>query len=210
VDVEIVGSSEAAARRWRCDGALFVMPFTDPVQARRAALLMARRAGAPGLVLAVHDDDREGFIRIANRVFASSASAFFGYVAQDAYPGRYWLRNALTVLANPSTQLVAFNDGKWFGALAGYGLVRRSWAGSLYGGPLFCPQYVRHYADAELSVIALEQDALGYAADGVLVEVDWDKDARPVEQRDRQLFRSRARAGFDGKVKTKELQDRFS
>ncbi len=210
MDVELVSASEAESHVWKCDGALFVMPFTDPPRARRAAALMAQRAAGKGLVLAVHDDAREGFIRIANSVFSNSESAFFGYAAQDAYAGRDWLARALRPFRDRSINLLAFNDGKWFGALAAYGLARRSWAEGTYGGDLFFPRYRRHYADTELTLIALEQKALGYAADSVLVEVDWEKDSREVERSDRELFRERARGGFEGRVKSKELQSRFS
>lgn len=186
------------------------MPFTLAAQAHRAANLMSRRAGADGLILAVHDDAGDGFIGIANRVFAQSDSPYFGYVAQDAYAGRYWLRYALTAFDQPATQLVAFNDGKWFGTLAAYGLARRVWAVKNYAGPLFFPAYQRHYADTELSLIAAEQKGLVYVASSVLVEVDWEKDSTPIEEADRALFQSRASAGFDGKVTSSELRSRFS
>jgi hypothetical protein len=107
-------------------------------------------------------------------------------------------------------QVVAFNDGKWFGTLAAYGLARRAWAASNYAGSLFFPAYRRHYADAELSLIATEQKGLTYVASSVLVEVDWEKDSKPIDEADRKLFRSRARAGFDGKVTSSELRSRFA
>lgn len=176
------------------------MPFTDPVQTRRAATLMCRRANARGLLLAVHDDRREGFISIANRLFAASRSPFFGYVAQDAFPGREWLRRALSAFENPSVQLLAFNDGKWFGSLAAYGLARRAWAETNYRGPLFFPEYRRHYADTELSLLAAHAKALGYSANSVLVEADWEKELKPVDAHDRNLFRRRASGRFDGRI----------
>ena len=210
MDIEILSSRKAAERRWRSDGAIFVMPFTEAAQAHRAAKLMSRRAGAPGLILAVHDDARDGFIGIVNRVFAQTDSPYFGYVAQDAFAGRYWLRYAMSAFDKPEAQLVAFNDGKWFGTLAGYGLARRGWAAGIYAGPLFFPAYRRHYADAELSLIATGQQGLAYVASSVLIEVDWEKDAKPVEDADRQLFKIRASGGFDGKVTSRELQSRFA
>jgi hypothetical protein len=201
LEARLVSSAEAAQQAWSSPGALLVMPFVDGRQARRAAALMSARAGADGLLLAVHDDRREGFIRVANRVFLGSDSSYFGYVAQDAFPGRYWLRRALALFARPSVQLVAFNDGKWFGALAAYGLARRAWAAQNYGGPLFFPLYRRHYADAELSVLAASDGGLGYSADSVLVEADWDKDRKPVDEGDRRLFRARASARFEGRLR---------
>lgn len=158
----------------------------------------------------MHDDAREGFIRIANRMFAQTESTFFGYVAQDAYAGRHWLRHALAAFEQPATQLVAFNDGKWFGTLAAYGLARRAWAAATYGGPLFFPGYQRHYADTELSLIATEQKGLAYVPSSTLVEVDWDKESQPTEKADRMLFKNRANSGFDGNVASHELRMRFA
>src|SRR5207244_12702181 len=133
-----------------------------------------------------------------------------GYVAQDAFPGRYWLRFALTAFEKPENKLVAFNDGKWFGKLASYGIARRDWAEKVYGGALFFPQYRRHYADAELSLIAAQEKGLGYVPNSVLIEVDWAKEEQPVEAADRRLFGERAKAGFDGRVTSKELREQFA
>lgn len=210
MEVQILSSRQAAIRKWRSDSAIFVLPFTEAAQARRTANLMSARAGADGLILAVHDDTRGGFIEIANSVFVQTESPWFGYVAQDAFAGRYWLRHALTQFARADAQLVAFNDGKWFGTLAAYGLARRTWAAGNYAGALFFPAYRRHYADAELSLLAAQQDGLRYAANSVLVEVDWEKDAKPIEAGDRALFKRRAEAGFDGKVTSSELRTRFA
>ena len=210
MDIEILSSRQAAARKWRSDGAIFVMPFTQAAQAHRAAKLMALRSGAGGLILAVHDDARDGFIGIANRMFAQTESPWFGYVAQDAYAGRHWLRHALRAFDEAAAQLIAFNDGKWFGTLAAYGLARRAWAAKNYAGPLFFPAYGRHYADTELSLIAAQQQGLAYVANSVLVEVDWEKDSQPIEEADWKLFQSRASTGFDGKVTSSELRARFA
>lgn len=209
MEVRLLSSAEAGAQTWRCDAPILVMPFTDAAQAQRAAVLMCKRAGADGLLLAVHDDSREGFIRIANRVFAASDSPYFGYVAQDAFPGRYWLRLAVQVFRDESVHLVAFNDGKWFGALAAYGLARREWASRNYGGPLFHPSYRRHYADTELSLFAAEAGGLGYSPHSVLMEADWDKDIQPIDGKDQKTFRERAASGFDDRVRSKELLQRF-
>ena len=157
----------------------------------------------------MHDDAREGFIAIANRAFRQSRSPYFGYVAQDTFAGRAWLRHALVSFRTLATRLIAFNDGKWFGALASYGLARRKWAEQNYGGDFFYPGYKRHYADAELSLLAAQVNGLAYAKDAILLEVDWEKDVRPVEQADRELFRQRSAEGFDGKVKDEALRRRF-
>ena len=191
-------------------GPVIVMPFIDSVHAMRSASFMAKRAGARGLLLAVHDDAKEGFVRVTNRMFRATESPYFGYVAQDAFPGRYWLKHAIDVFKASSAQLVALNDGKWFGALAAYGLARREWASRNYVGAFFHEAYRRHYADAELSVIAAAAGALGYSPHSVLVEIDWNKDARPVDRRDRKTFRARAASRFDGRVHSAALLKRIS
>jgi len=93
-------------------GALIVMPFTQPAQAQQALQLMARRAHAPGLLLGVHDEDGVGFVNLINQTFRATHSAFFGYVAQDAFAGREWLDSALIGLGKQGV-LLGFNDGKW-------------------------------------------------------------------------------------------------
>ena len=112
---------------------LVVMPFTMTDQAMRAAELMASRAGVPGSIVAVRDELQEGFIALVNRVFALSQARYFAYVAQDAFAGRQWLSLAIKALEQQASdgkekQFLGFNDGKWAGALAGFGVARRSWA----------------------------------------------------------------------------------
>lgn len=185
---------------------LLVMPCTDIPMARRAATLMAQRADAPGHMLLVEDVDGLGFIRIVNQVFASTRGRYYGYVAQDVFAGRQWLTLALDALKRPGKHLFAFNDGKWHGAFAGFGLAERAWAGHNYaGGNFFHPGYQRHYADVELSLLAISQGAYIYDPRSLLVEVDWAKDDARVDVRDRALYHARAAAGFDGRVKSPEL-----
>lgn len=188
---------------------LIVMPFIDAGLARRAATQLAARAGAEGLLLAVYDDSRAGFVAVANRLFRGSTSASFGYVAQDAFAGRDWLARGQAALAARAGGLLAFNDGKWGGALAAFGLAARGWAAGNYGGDLFHPSYRSHYADAELTVLALAAGKHRYDPESLLIEVDWDKDAKGVDAADRALFRARAAAGFDARVSEPKLLSLF-
>lgn len=189
---------------------LVVMPFIDPVAARRAGAQLARRAGCEGVLLAVFDDVRQGFVATANRVFASSRSPYFAYVAQDAFAGRGWLAAAVAIARTQSAGLVAFNDGKWQGELAAFGLVERQWAAGNYSGPLFHPSYKRHYADTELTILAAAQGKLAYDPNAVVIEVDWEKDRSAVDDEDRAFFRSRAGSGFDGQVMDQRLLSKFA
>jgi hypothetical protein len=190
-------------------GVVVAMPFTHVDQAQKAASLMAARADAPGLVLAIYDTDQEGFISLINRAFAKTQSAYFAYVAQDAFAGRGWLKLALKALGNEK-DLLGFNDGKWAGALAGFGLARRSWAAKNYSGAFFHPSYQRHYADAELTLLAMQRDVYAYDPNSLLVEADWTKDSAAVNDADRALFLVRKNTGFDGKVVASQLLNLIS
>lgn len=185
---------------------LLVMPSTDIPVARRAATLMAQRAGVPGQLLLVEDLEGWGFIRIVNQVFRSTRGRYFGYVAQDAFAGRQWLALALDALKPPGKHLFAFNDGKWHGAFAGFGLAERAWAGRNYsGGDFFHSGYRRHYADVELSLLAMSQGAYVHDPRSLLVEVDWAKDDAHVDAQDRALYQARVATGFEGRVQSPEL-----
>ena len=211
MQIQYVTSTELAAmdRPIAAEGVLLVMPFTHADLAQRAAQLMSLRADAPGLILAIHDAKHEGFVSLVNQVFAKSHSAYFAYVAQDAFAGRAWLKLALQALGD-SKGLLGFNDGKWAGALAGFGLARRSWASTNYSGSFFYPHYQRHYADAELTLLALQAGVYAYDPASVLVEVDWDKDSAAVDEGDRTLFLERKQNGFDAKVSDARLLNLIS
>jgi hypothetical protein len=178
---------------------LVVMPFIDPASAQRSATQLARRAGCRGTLLAVEDAARDGFIAAANAVFRRSRSPCIAYVAQDAFAGRGWLAQAQAALADGGA-LVALHDGKWHGALAAFGLVDAAWARGNYGGDLFLADYHRHFADVELTVLAMADKRLRHDPAAVLIEVDWEKEAQHVDPDDRALFRHRARYGFGARV----------
>ena len=180
-------------------GVLVAMPFINTDHAQRAATLMASRANAPGLILCIQDEKEEGFIALINHAFAKTQSPYFAYVAQDAFAGKDWLKEALLALGDQK-HFLGFNDGKWAGALAGFGLARRSWAAQNYAGKFFYPDYKRHYGDAELTLLAMQAGVYAYEPNSLLVEIDWDKASTSVDARDRQLFVERKKNGFDGRV----------
>ena len=190
-------------------GPLVVMPFIDVDLARRSALQLAGRAGAAGTLLCVQDTKRLGFIAVANAVFRRSGAAQFAYVAQDAYAGRNWLALALEALKLKDGGLAAFNDGKWGGSLAAFGLADREWAAGNYGGDLFFPGYRRHYADVELTLIAMQQRKFRFDPLSVLVEVDWQKEDSGIEPEDRLLYYRRGQSSFDRKVTSQALKRLF-
>lgn len=190
--------------------ALVVMPFLKAGRARRASHQLAKSAGCAGVLLAVHDDHREGFVKLINRAFASSQSATFAYTAEDAFAGRDWLAKASRALERAGAGLLGFNDGKWAGQMAAFGLADRRWAKSVYGGPFFFPEYQSHYADTELSVIARTQMKYCYDANAVLVEIDWKKELKVVNNNDRNLFNNRKLQNFDFTVSDSSLINLFS
>lgn len=190
-------------------GPLIVMPFIDVEMARRSALQLAARAGAAGRLLCVQDVHRDGFISVANKVFRRSEAPQFGYVAQDAFAGRNWLALGLAALADRDGGLVGFNDGKWGGALAAFGLARRDWAMGNYDGDLFHAGYRRHYADVELTLIAMQQRRFRFDPLAVLVEVDWGKEAAGVDPEDRLFYYRRIQTSFDRKVTSPGLKRLF-
>ncbi|WP_448663705.1 hypothetical protein ACG3SL_03245 [Sphingomonas sp. CJ20] len=189
---------------------LVVMPFIDGAMANRSAQQLARRAGSAGKLLCVHDDARIGFIQVANTVFRRSHAAEIAYVAQDAFSSRNWLAVGLRGLRGRGGGLLAFNDGKWAGALAGFGMATADWARGNYDGDLFFAGYKRHFADVELTLIAMQQGVLRFDPLAMVVEVDWEKDSASVDADDRALFHARLAHGFDGRVTDPRLLKLFS
>ena len=204
-----LNSSELDSASFKPTPVVVAMPYTDHEMAEQSAVLMAQRAGVDGLIICVQDEKKEGFVKLANRMFSKTNSVYFAYVAQDAYPGRFWLNLAINAMGE-SMSLLAFNDGKWAGKLAAFGLVRRSWAAENYQGDLFYGGYQQHYDDAELTLLAMQKGVYVYEANSVLVEVDWNKDRKSVHAPDRQLFLERSQQGFDEKIRDPRLLKLFA
>lgn len=191
---------------------LAVMPAIDLPMATRAAELMERRSGLPGLqVLVVEDDARQGFIHVVNQVFQQTSSEYFIYCAQDVFAGRNWLAHGVHTMQKQSKGLLAFNDGKWDGLLASFGMVSRAWATSVYPHRLlFNPAYHSHYADTELTLLAMQDGQYCFNPLALLVEVDWGKDSKGTNIGDKQFFAVRKKNFFDGRVLSKELLHLFA
>lgn len=210
MNVLTLPSSELGSKPLESSNALIFMPFIHPPVAKRSAETLARRAGVDATLVCLFDLKREGFVSLVNQAFRASRSPFVGYLAEDAFPGRDWLRIALDALNAQKANLLGFNDGKWQGALAAFGLARRTWAEKNYAGDLFYPKYQQHYADTELTLLAKNDKTYAYNPHSVLLEVDWDKDQKPTNAEDRALFKVRSKAGFDKKIEDKVLLEMFS
>lgn len=186
-----------------------VMPYIDEAAARRACTQLARRAACDGLLVAVEDRERKGYVHTANRIFRATRSELFGYVAQDAYAGRNWGRQVQDAFAKESRALLGFNDGKWQGLLAAFGVARRSWAVKNYEGDLFYPEYFGHYADVELTLLAMQAGVYAYDPNCLMVEVDYEKEDKLANEADHNVFLLRRASNFHGRVTTSALATLF-
>lgn len=180
---------------------VIVIPYITKERIVRVTGVLQRRTEAEGLLLLVEDDKRLGFIATANLAYAKTRSDYFCYLAEDVFPGYYWLEYALDAMRKTGAGLLAFNDGRFFGKLAAFGLVRRMWAKTLYGGnTVFYPGYTSHFADTELSVIAAQTRNMVHNPNALMMEVDYEKHLHPNNADDGKLYAWRAQTGFDGLI----------
>lgn len=188
-------------------GIAVIMPCIDKAQGQKTAEILQRRAKMDCEVLVVYDSSRQGFIKTLNDAAARITTKYIVYLAQDAYPGWGWLKCAYDALEKSGKGLLAFNDGKWAGWIASFGMVRMSWVKTLYNGPVFYPGYKTHAADKELTVIARCQDMHVYKPECTLLEYDPDKDFGGGNIVDKRIFIHRFRNGFMGIVPFEKLYD---
>ena len=126
------------------------------------------------------------FIEKVNAFVRQFPADYYVYTATDAFAGRNWLKIAYEELEATGKSVFAFNDGKWGGRLAAFGMVRAS-----YMSPFFFDGYKDHYADVELTLRANIEGVLACNLEAILMEVDYDKDTKSVNQADRDLFMKR-------------------
>jgi glycosyltransferase involved in cell wall biosynthesis len=187
------------------DGTVVVMPSIDTQKGLETARILVKRAGMKAFVFVVEDTLRQGLIKTLNDTAARLDVKYLVYLAEDAYPGRDWLRSAYLSLEKSGNGLLGFNDGKWKGRIASFGMIRTEWVKSLYGGPIFYPGYIAHKADNELTVIARALNTYVYEPNSTLVEYDPQKDCGGSNPKDDSLFRERYVRGFDGLVPFESL-----
>lgn len=187
-----------------------IMPATDMKMAKKAGDLMMQRAGIECKLYIIQDEKQEGFMNICNKVVRQKYADYYVYVAQDAFAGRNWLLNALNAMHKEGYGLLAFNDGKWGGKLASFGMVEKEFMLSNYGGDLFYSGYKSHYGDTELTLVAMQKNKYGYEPDAVLTEADYEKDGKSVNQADKRLFNLRKNNNFDDLVTDPELVTMFA
>lgn len=180
-------------------GVAVVMPTTDLAAALASARRMVAFAGMPCRMVIAHDFIRQGFIATANMMSAALQAEFVAYVAQDALAGQDWLRLAHEKITATGAGLCAFNDGKFAGKLATFGLVRTGFTEKLYGqGRIFHAAYRAHRADEELTWLANLAGQYCYAPNALLMEVDY-RLQRPINPEDTRLYAER-KPGFQAMV----------
>lgn len=187
-----------------------LMPAIDMKKADTTAKQLKATAGMNCTIAVLEDKKRLGYVAMINKGFELYKDAnYLVYTAQDAYGGNNWLKTAFDTMEASNAGLLAFNDTKWNGQLASFGMVRSSWLKYVYDPQyLMFPGYKSHYGDTELSVIAKSQGKLTYNPNAVMMEVDYAKHG--VNEADKNLFNERKQTGFDGHVIKQELLEQFS
>jgi hypothetical protein len=180
-----------------------IIPTTDLNMANRAMERMQEKAGTPADYYIIEDFERNGFISVMNDAVHNLPDYdFYVYAAQDAYAGEWWLKYALDAMIYKDAGLFAFNDGKWNGTLAAFGMVDKVWMKKNYKGDMFSKYYKSNYADIELTLMAIRDGKLAYNPESLLIEVDWNK--HYPNQDDQLLFNKRKRQLFNS-----DLQELF-
>ncbi|MFI2810121.1 glycosyltransferase [Microbulbifer sp. JSM ZJ756] len=183
-----------------------VMPCIDLELGKKAAEIMLSRAGIDCSVVIVMDDIRKGFIATLNQAARKIDSRFICYVAQDAFPGRNWLNEAYAALENSGKGVLGFNDGKWKGRIAAFGMVRKRWVRKFYDDEILASSYRSHKADNEITVLAKLDNNYVYCSDSVLLEVDYRKDAGGSNLYDDQIFAERFNSYFGGRFEADKVE----
>jgi len=171
---------------------VIIMPCIDLEMGRKTADIMLRRSRIGGCsIIIVMDNEKNGFIRTLNTVAEKCDTKFVCYVAQDAYPGKGWLKKAYVAIEENSAGLVGFNDGKWDGRIASFGMVRKEWIKKFYKNEILSSAYKSHKADNEITILARVDDSYVYCPESVLIECDYEKDSGGSNKEDNKVFSDR-------------------
>lgn len=188
-----------------------LMPSINKEKAGRTVNQLMSTAGMNAKYLILDDEKREGFTAMINKGYLMEKdSDYFVYLAEDSYGGKDWLRIAWESIRENNSGLFAFNNGRWHGKLASFGMIDKNWIRFVYNNEyLFNPVYKSHYADTELTIIAKSQGKYIYNPNSILMEVDFDKQSHGINTDDRETFKKRRDEGFDGLVHDEELLHSF-
>lgn len=193
-------------------GVAVVMPSIDMKRGLETARILVKRAGMSVTVFVVKDTPEQGFVRTLNDAAQRLKVAYLVYLAEDAFPGVDWLRIAYEALERTGKGLLAFNDGKWRGRIASFGMVRMQWIKKVYSGAILYPGYRAHKGDNELTLIARIMNDFIYEPTATLIELDPSKAFEGGEgpdgtkqRTDRNLFNERLHATFDSRFQWRDV-----
>lgn len=188
-----------------------LMPTVNIEKAEQTTKILQERAGMDVDCYILDDYDKRGYVANCNNFVKENQNYdFYVPVTDDIFPSRNWLKDAYDLHKKTGAKLVGFNDGKWKGSLACCALVERDWMSKNYDGNLYYPGYFGHYNDTELTILALQDKVYAYDPDISLIEVDYEKDKKQVNAKDRALFAERKKTNFDGRVTNTELLNIYS
>lgn len=184
-----------------------LMPTIDIPKAQETMKRLIDTAGMKAEFVMLYDEHRQGFVAMANHGYQMYKDYdYFVYLAQDAAPEQDWLKIAYDTMYASNAGLLAFNDGKWNGKLASFGMVEKSWVNQFYNN-LFYEGYKSHYCDTELSVLAQAQGKMIYNPNAIVKEDD--KNKHGVNKDDKKLYNRRKKGEMLIKLPI-ELQNLFS
>ncbi len=158
-----------------------------------------KRAGINHLsVFMIDDVNSVGWVKLQNEYASKLDWDWYMYCAQDYFPGNNFLKIALDSAKKTRKKLIGLNDGKWFGRNATVALVHKDIFKYLPYHTLFFPEYFRHCAEVELTMIAKRLKLYHYESKSICVEVDYHKDLKNVQvhPKDMELFKKRKGLGF--------------
>lgn len=166
-----------------------IIPSIDVVRANKTINQLKAKADIPADYYIVEDKMRTGFMKTINQAVKDIQADYYVYTAEDAYAGKSWLKLAYEAMIKYDGALFAFNDGKYAGTLATFGMVEANWMKKNYEGNIFYPGYHSHYGDTELTMLALGEKKLIYDPNSVLIEVDYKKHGVNID--DKKLYNQR-------------------
>lgn len=173
-----------------------LMPSIDKKKAIKTMNQLESTAGIDAEYFILMDDERNGFVQKIGESIHDLPHDYFVYCAEDSFGGHDWLKIAVESIGDAG--LFAFNDGKWHGKLASFGMMKRDFAHSYWN-----EWYHSHYIDTEITLIAMRDNNLAYNPEAVLMEIDYAKHA--VNQDDKKLFNQRKRELFKDRPDLEEM-----
>lgn len=193
---------------------LVVIPSKNKTPNKKLMDLLLTRSGlGETRVNVIHqwDKNRDGYHATFNRAYLENPGYdYYVYVADDVFPGRRWLLQALKAMKAKNAGFCIPNDGKWNGHVATFGILSSPFI-ELYGhvtnynGKMvtvpFNADYKANFGDMELTIIAKGAGKAVYEPSCVLMEVDFDKEIKKGHHNDKQLFERRRRSGFDARIR---------